>query len=76
MNLSPHFTLEEFTHSNTAIRAGISNEPDEAILARLKRVAAMLEQVRAYLGKPIQKNEELRGLKRHALVSGCTLPES
>jgi zinc D-Ala-D-Ala carboxypeptidase len=72
MNLSPHFTLSEFTHSNTAIRAGISNEPDEAILIRLKRVAAMLEQVRALLGKPITITSGYRSPALNDLVPGSS----
>ena len=30
MNLSEHFTLEEATYSETAVRMGISNQPSPA----------------------------------------------
>lgn len=72
MKLSPNFTLDEFTHSNTAIRAGISNEPNEAILARLKRVAATLEQVRTLLGKPITVTSGYRSPALNDLVPGSS----
>ena len=72
MQLSPNFTLDEFTHSNTATRAGISNEPNEAILIRLKRVAATLEQVRALLGKPITITSGYRSPALNDLVPGSS----
>lgn len=53
MNLSKHFTLEEATDSSTALRAGITNIPDEAVLANMKVAAAGMEEVRAKLGAPI-----------------------
>lgn len=72
MQLSPNFILEEFTHSNTAIRAGISNEPNEAILIRLKRVATVLEQVRALVGKPITITSGYRSPALNDLVPGSS----
>lgn len=48
--LSPHFTLEEFTVSQEAERAGLVNEPGPAELANLQALALRLEQVRALLG--------------------------
>src|SRR5438105_2154633 len=49
MNLSPHFTLEEFTASQTAARMGIDNTPSTSVVENLKRTAAGLEQVRIIL---------------------------
>lgn len=72
MKLSPNFTLEEFTHSNTAIRAGISNEPTPQILARLKIVAASLEQVRALLRRPITITSGYRSPALNDLVPGSS----
>jgi hypothetical protein len=48
--LSPHFTLEELTTSQTAAREGIANTPDAAARRNLARLAATLEAVRALLG--------------------------
>jgi len=50
MNLSDHFTLEEGTYSETAIRLGISNQPDERQLANMKSAAEQLEAVRNVTG--------------------------
>ena len=46
MNLTPNFKLEEFTASEAARRHGLSNEPNEAELARLRNNARTLEIVR------------------------------
>jgi zinc D-Ala-D-Ala carboxypeptidase len=50
MNLSPHFTLEEMTFSQTASRYGIDNTPTPDALACLHDLAAALEEVRALFG--------------------------
>lgn len=45
---SPHFTLSELTHSQTAARRGIDNRSTEAALANLRDMLCPgLEQVRA-----------------------------
>jgi len=50
MNLSEHFTLEEGTYSETAIRLGISNQPSEQQLANMKIAAENLEKRRGVTG--------------------------
>ena len=50
MNLSEHFTLEEATYSETAIRMGINNQPDEQQLANMTTAAEKLEEVRNVTG--------------------------
>ena len=50
MQLSEHFSLEEGTYSETAIRLGISNQPNEAQLANMKIAAKQLEEVRNVTG--------------------------
>ena len=58
MNLSPHFTLDELTHTD---HREIDNVPNEAEIANLKRLADFLEQVKAVLGgKPIMVNSAFR----------------
>lgn len=47
--LTPHFSLEEFTRSQTAARLGIENKPGDNELANLLRLAYVMEQVRAVL---------------------------
>jgi hypothetical protein len=63
-NLTPHFTLEELTFSETAERNGWDNSPNEAELANLKRLADFLEQVKVVMGgKPIMISSGLRTKK-------------
>tara|TARA_R110000787_G_scaffold93444_1_gene195697 strand:+ start:49 stop:492 length:444 start_codon:yes stop_codon:yes gene_type:complete len=51
--LTPHFTLEEFTFSQTATRKGIDNTPHEGILDNLCILANGMEDVRNLLNAPI-----------------------
>ena len=60
MKLSEHFTLEELTHSDIGARLGFDNTPSDAEIENLKRLASMLEEVRALLGKPISINSGFR----------------
>jgi hypothetical protein len=61
MNLTPHFTLEELTASETAERNGWDNSPNDTELANLTRLADFLEQVKVVLGgKPIMISSGLR----------------
>jgi hypothetical protein len=58
MNLSPHFTLEELTHTD---HRELNNEPNASEMANLTRLAAFLEQVKTVLGgKPIMVNSAFR----------------
>lgn len=59
MNLSEHFTLEEATYSETAVRMGIPNQPSELQLANMKYAAECLEPLRAVTG-PLRINSWLR----------------
>ena len=61
MNLTPHFSLEELTASETAERNGWDNTPNEQELSNLTRLAGFLEQVKTVLGgKPIMISSGLR----------------
>jgi putative chitinase len=58
MNLTPHFTLDELTHTD---HRQFDNTPNDAELANLTRLADFLEQVKAVLGgKPIMINSAFR----------------
>ena len=58
MNLTPHFTLEELTHTD---HREFDNTPNEQELANLKRLALFLEDVKTALdGKPIMVNSAFR----------------
>lgn len=49
MQLTPHFSLEEFTFSQTAARFGIDNTLGEPLLSNARMTCAMLEAIRTYL---------------------------
>lgn len=69
MNLSEHFTLEEATYSETAVRLGISNQPNDQQLENMKKAAAGLEQLRAVSG-PLRINSWLRLPEVNVAVGG------
>lgn len=48
--LSPHFTLQEFTISTTASQCGIDNTPTPEALLNLEQLAMTMEQVRDICG--------------------------
>ena len=60
MNLSEHFTLEELTHSEVAERKNLDNTPNALEVSNLVRLAALLEEVRSLLNKPILLNSGFR----------------
>ena len=52
--LSPHFCLDEFTKSSTAIKHGIQNNPPQEAVENLRRLCAnTLEPLREELGLPV-----------------------
>jgi hypothetical protein len=71
MNLSPHFTLEELTHSQQAVRARIDNTPNTPQRACLELIANLLEDVRQLLGHPIQISSGFRCNKLNSLIGGA-----
>lgn len=70
MQLSLHFTLDEFTHSQTAARLGIDNDPPIDVLKNLQRTAQGLELVRTFLGGPIMVSSGYRSPEVNAAVGG------
>ena len=58
MLLTPHFTLEELTHTE---HREFDNTPNSSEINNLKRLAEMLEKVKTLLdGKPIMVNSAFR----------------
>ena len=58
MNLTPHFSLEELTHTD---HRTLDNTPNEAELANLQRLAEFLEKVKHELyDRPIIVNSAFR----------------
>ena len=67
--LSEHFSLDEATYSETAVRLGINNQPNEQQLENMKKAAAGLEQLRAVTG-PLRVNSWLRLPEVNVAVGG------
>ena len=59
MQLSKHFTLDEATYSETAVRMHIDNQPSTLQLENMKHAAACLEPLREVTG-PLRINSWLR----------------
>jgi len=61
MQLSTHFSLSEFTKSQTASRRGIDNTPTDADIERMRLLCEnVLEPVRDYYGIPFSPNSGFR----------------
>lgn len=60
MKLTSNFSLEEMTVSEIAERKGLDNTPNATEIANLMRTAALLEQVRSLINKPIIVNSAFR----------------
>lgn len=70
MNLSENFTYDELTRSETAARHGFDNTPNESEVDNLKRLAALLEEVKkAVGGKPVMINSGFRSKQTNDAVN-------
>jgi zinc D-Ala-D-Ala carboxypeptidase len=70
--LSPHFTLDELTHSQTAARRGMVNTPDEIALANMRDILCPgLEQIRKLLGRRLLISSGYRSMLVNAAVGGA-----
>jgi hypothetical protein len=72
MSLTKNFTLSEMTKSETALRLGLENEPDEQQLAALTTLCEkVLQPIRDHYGKGVKVNSALRTLPvNRAIGSG------
>lgn len=71
MNLSQHFTREEFEFSQTATRLGIDNTIPPELMNNAKRIAETMELVRSVLGdKVIRVSSGYRGLALNTAIGG------
>jgi uncharacterized protein YcbK (DUF882 family) len=69
--LTKHFTLEEFTDSQTAARQGLANLPSPQTTKNLERLAEVMEKVRTILGdKPILISSGYRSPRVNRAVGG------
>ena len=72
MQLTKSFTLEELTHSNTAIEHKLDNTPTSAITANLKLLCEhVLQPLRDGLNKPIGVNCGYRSPAVNKAVGGA-----
>lgn len=62
MNLSQHFTLDEATFSETAVRKGIDNTPSATVIANMVKASAGMEMVRDVLRAPVHISSWFRCL--------------
>lgn len=72
MQLSPHYTLQQLTASETAERCGIDNTPPPAILGNLRALAEGLEQVQSLLGHPLDISSGYRSSALNEAVGGSS----
>jgi hypothetical protein len=68
-HLSPHFTYKEMTFSQTAVRAGIDNKPNDTQLQALELIChTILEPVRKYFDLPFSPSSGFRNSRVNALI--------
>ena len=71
MNLSKNLTLKEVTKSDTAIRKGVSNEPNAEQLENLKVLAnEVFQKIRDHFGVPIKVTSGFRSEALNKLIKG------
>jgi len=71
MNLSKNLTLREVTKSDTAIRKGVSNEPNAEQLENLKVLAnEVFQKIRDHFGVPIKVTSGFRSEALNKLIKG------
>jgi zinc D-Ala-D-Ala carboxypeptidase len=73
--LTEHFSVEEFTHSDTATAQGIDNTPPTEAMMGLEQLAPVMEKVRNILGgHPITITSGYRCPELNAAIGG--VPDS
>ena len=61
MNLSKNFTLQELIYSDTAIRMGIDNKPNDETIENLKILCEnILQPIRDFYGMPVSVSSGYR----------------
>lgn len=70
IQLTPHFSLPEMIFSDTALRLGIPNYPDDKALENLLKTAMMMEDIRELLGFPIAVTSGFRSGYLNRLIGG------
>ena len=72
MRISKHISYKEATQSQTAVRKGISNEPDAYQLQNMQLLAEKIfEPLREHFGVPIAINSFFRSQKLNKAIGGA-----
>lgn len=72
MKLSKNFTLAEITHSNTAKRLGIKNEPNKKHLQNIQQlISGVVQPLRSAIG-PIRVSSGYRSPNLNRAIGGST----
>lgn len=70
-NITKNLSYEEVVHSDTAIRKGIANQPNDEQLENIKLLAInVFQPLRDFFGKPICINSFFRSLTLNKRVGG------
>ena len=73
MKISNHISYKEGTYSNTAIRRGIDNTPNEEQLSNMQLIAnEVFEPLRTYAGGPIKINSFFRSPELNTAIGGSS----
>lgn len=71
MHLTKNFTLEEMTKSETALRFGLDNTPNDQELSNLVALCeSVLQPIRDHFGKGVKVNSGFRDPEVNAKVGG------
>lgn len=71
--LSEHFTLEELTFSQSALRLGIDNTPPAVALEELQKLCSvLLEPARLILGVPLHVDSGYRCPELNSRIGGAS----
>ena len=71
--ISKHISDKEGRHSNTAIRRGIDNIPNDEQLANMKVLAEkVFEPLRSWVGGPIKINSLFRSVELNKAIGGSS----
>jgi len=71
MKLTNNFSLNEMTKSQTALRRGIDNQPNNNEIDNLRLLCEyVLQPVREHFGKPVSINSGFRSSKLNKAIGG------
>ena len=71
--ISKHISYKEGVYSNTAIRVGINNDPNDEQLENMELIAnEVFEPLRVWVGGPIKINSFFRSPELNKAIGGST----